>query len=99
MENYSLPHLASRERGMTAAKAENPRLVLVVVDDDRRQAFVRGHRAGEILKYLDDRRVRWNENGAGWLIPTELVPDVVAYAEYRRLLPVVAKKQARRGAS
>lgn len=84
---------------MTAQKRDNPRLVLVVVDDERREAFVRGTRVGDLLRYLDDRRVRWNESGAGWLIPVELVPDVVAFAEYRHLMPVVATKQTRRGAS
>lgn len=76
---------------MTARRKANPRLVLVVVDDARRTAFVRGNRVGEILRYIDSHRARWNENGNGWVIPAELVPDVVAYAEYRHLMPVVTR--------
>lgn len=84
---------------MSAQKRSNPRLVLVLVDDQRRTAFVRGSRVGDVLRYIDDHRARWNESGNGWVIPSERVPDLVAYCDMRNLLTVVRTKGRDSGAA
>lgn len=76
----------------TKNKASNRRLLIVTFDDSRGVALVRGQRAGDLVKTLDNNRARWSESGHGWVVDKGMATNVIAYAEYAGLIVVVNKR-------
>lgn len=73
---------------MTAKKRANPRLLLITHDDRKGVALVRGSRAGDLVRLVDDGKARWSESGRGWVITKASAVNLAAYAEYAGLLVI-----------
>lgn len=72
-------------------KKSNPRLVLFTHDDQRGLCLIRGAKAGDVVRYVDDNRARWSESAHGWVVPREVAVNAAAWAEYAGLLVVTTK--------
>lgn len=81
------------------AKRSNPRLLLITHDDGKGLALVRGQRAGQLVRMLDDNRAKWSESGRGWIVTKAKAVDVVAYAEFLGLMVVHTKPRNSGGAT
>lgn len=74
--------------------------VFVTIDDRRGVALLRGDGANQCARLFsgsypgaDSCPSRWSSTGRGWVIPSKLVPDVVAFCESRRELVVVSERR------
>ena len=75
--------------------------VYVTLDDQRGVALLRGDGANQCARLFsgsypgaDSRPSRWSYTGGGWVIPSKLVADVVAFCELHHQLVVVSKRKA-----
>jgi hypothetical protein len=73
----------------------------ITTDDQQAVALLRGDGANQCARLFsgsypgaDSRPSRWSNTGRGWVIPSRLVPDVIAYAESRHELAVVSERKA-----
>jgi hypothetical protein len=74
--------------------------LFVTVDDQNGVALLRGDGAGQCARLFSGsypgaeyKPSRWSNTGRGWVIPSRLVPDVIAYAESRHELAVVSGRR------
>ena len=75
--------------------------LFVTVDQAHGVALLRGDGANQCARLFSGsypgaefKPSRWSSTGRGWVIPSRLVPDVVAYCDHRHELVVVSDRKA-----
>jgi hypothetical protein len=73
----------------------------ITTDDQNAVALLRGPGANECARMFSGsypgaeyKPSRWSNTGRGWVIPSRLVADVVAFCEHRHELVVVSDRKA-----
>ena len=74
--------------------------LFVTVDQAHAVALLRGDGANQCARLFsgsypgaDSKPSRWSYAGRGWVIPSRLVADVIAYAEFKHELAVVSQRK------
>ena len=74
--------------------------LFITTDDQNGVALLRGDGANQCARLFsgsypgaDSRPSRWSYTGRGWVIPSRLVADVVAFCEPRHQLVVVSNRR------
>jgi hypothetical protein len=53
-------------------------------------ALVRGYEAERACRMISQAGPAWSDNGRGWVISADAIPDLLAYAQAHHLLAVVS---------
>jgi hypothetical protein len=74
--------------------------LFITTDDQNGVALLRGDGANQCARLFsgsypgaDSKPSRWSYTGRGWVIPSKLVADVVAFCEHRHQLVVVSNRR------